>query len=226
GPDGPVVLVEPVGVGQPRGVLVRVGGDRGQKCVFVGHEGILHVQRRKWRVRRSRRCGQTIRYFAGTGPTPRVLSHVATPLGLPSLEMSIARNVWFGSASDRASLPVFMSQNFRFPSPFSGVPPVTSVSLSRNLTIRMLPVLYALNTSFRLPLPASNTQAPSAPPIAISLPSGLKAAEYHCSCGLSTVLRCLPVAASQTRTVMSSLGLASFLPSAEKASRRTAFLWS
>ena len=37
------MFVEPVRVHEPRSVLVRVGGDRGQECVFVGHGRILPV---------------------------------------------------------------------------------------------------------------------------------------------------------------------------------------
>src|SRR5262245_41237979 len=41
GPDVSVVLVEPVGVGEPRRVLVRMRRDRRQQCVLVRHEGIV-----------------------------------------------------------------------------------------------------------------------------------------------------------------------------------------
>ena len=41
GADGPVVLVEPVGIGQPRRVLFRMGSDGGQESGFIGHGGIV-----------------------------------------------------------------------------------------------------------------------------------------------------------------------------------------
>ena len=37
GAVGLAVLLQPVGVHQPRGVVVGVGEDRGEKCVAVGH---------------------------------------------------------------------------------------------------------------------------------------------------------------------------------------------